>query len=119
MQRVAFRLQLRVDLLDEYEAAHANVWPEMLLALRDTGWSNYSLFLDRNDGLLVGYFETPDLEAALDGMAQTDVNTRWQELMSPYFVGLENQTPDSGFVSLIEVFNLEDQISRIEEISQN
>jgi hypothetical protein len=46
-------------------------------ALADTGWHNYSLFL-RDDGLLVGYFETPSLDDALAGMAATDVNARWQ-----------------------------------------
>ena len=42
---------------------HAAVWPDMLRALHETGWHNYSLFL-RDDGLLIGYFETPDLDAA-------------------------------------------------------
>ena len=39
------------------------------LALAETGWHNYSLFL-RPDGLLIGYFETESLEAAQAGMAQ-------------------------------------------------
>ena len=67
-QRVCFRLQVRPDRMAEYAERHAAVWPEMLEALRDTGWHNYSLFLGA-DGLLIGYFETDDLEAALAGMA--------------------------------------------------
>ena len=82
MERVCFRLQLRLDRLDEYVERHANVWPEMLDALVETGWSNYSLFLDRRDGTLIGYFETPDLAAALAGMAARDVNARWQAEMA-------------------------------------
>ena len=39
--------------LQEYREAHSAVWPELLEALRDAGWSNYSLFL-RDDGLLIG-----------------------------------------------------------------
>ena len=50
MERVCFRLQLRPDRLDEYVERHADVWPAMLDALVETGWSNYSLFLDRSDG---------------------------------------------------------------------
>ena len=38
--------------LDEYRVRHAAVWPELLVALRDAGWRNYSLFL-RPDGLLI------------------------------------------------------------------
>ena len=46
MERVCFRLQVKVDRLDEYIERHAEVWPEMLAALRETGWTNYSLFVD-------------------------------------------------------------------------
>ena len=38
----------------------------MLTALRDAGWHNYSLFL-RDDGLLVGYFVTDDLDGGAGG----------------------------------------------------
>ena len=85
MERVCFLLRVRPDRLEEYKARHREVWPEMLDALRATGWGNYSLFL-AEDGLLVGYFETEDFEAARAGMEATDVNTRWQAAMSEYLV---------------------------------
>ena len=81
------------------------MWPEMLQALSETGWHNYSLFL-RDDGLLVGYFETPDLQAALDGMAARDVNARWQADMAPFFEDLSGKRPDEGFLRLEQVFFL-------------
>jgi L-rhamnose isomerase/sugar isomerase len=43
----------------EYVERHRAVWPEMLQAIADAGRRNYSLFL-RDDGLLVGYYETDD-----------------------------------------------------------
>lgn len=106
MQRVCFLLKVRADRLDEYIERHAAVWPEMLDALRRTGWTNYSLFL-RPDGLLVGYFETPDLQAALDGMAATEVNERWQAEMAPFFESLDGRRPDEAFATLREVFHLD------------
>ena len=60
MTRVCFQLQVRPDRLEEYRARHAAVWPDMLAALPATGWHNYSLFL-REDGLLIGYVETPSI----------------------------------------------------------
>ena len=84
MERVCFLLRVRPDRLDEYKARHREVWPEMLEALSETGWSNYSLFL-RPDGLLVGYFETDSFERAVAAMGETDVNTRWQADMAPFF----------------------------------
>lgn len=106
MQRVCFLLKVRADRLDEYAERHAAVWPDMLEALSRTGWTNYSLFL-REDGLLVGYFETPDLQAALDGMAATEVNARWQQQMAPFFESLDGRRPDEAFVTLREVFHLD------------
>jgi L-rhamnose mutarotase len=107
--RVCFRLQVRQDRLEEYKARHREVWPEMLEALAATGWHNYSLFLGE-DGLLVGYFETPSLEKALAGMEATEVNARWQAEMAEYFEELGDARPDTGFLQLEEVFHLEDQL---------
>jgi L-rhamnose mutarotase len=100
---------VRPDRIDDYRARHAAVWPEMCQALHDTGWHNYSLFL-REDGLLIGYLETPDLAAAQAGMQAADVNARWQAEMAEYFVDLDGLGPDESFLRLEEVFHLEDQL---------
>ena len=107
MARVGFILKVRQDKLQEYKAHHAAVWPEMLDALRRTGWHNYSLFL-REDGLLFGYFETPEsFQAALAGMSKEEVNTRWQAFMAPYFESLGGLHPDESMLELDEVFHLD------------
>jgi L-rhamnose mutarotase len=106
MQRVCFQLQVRPDRLEEYRERHRAVWPEMLDALRETGWHNYSLFL-REDGLLIGYLETPSLAEAQAGMERTEVNARWQAEMAEFFVDLDDARPDTGFVQLQEVFHLD------------
>ena len=104
-QRVCFLLQVRPERLLEYRERHRAVWPEMLAALSETGWHNYSLFLN-DDGLMVGYFETPNLQAAREGMAGRAVNARWQSEMAPFFVELDGN-PDEGFLQLDEVFHLD------------
>lgn len=107
MERVCFRLKLRKDTLDEYVKHHQKVWPEMLVALSETGWTNYSLFIDRTDGTLIGYFETPSLKKALAGMATKEVNERWQTFMKDYFEALDGQRPDEGFLKLENIFYLQ------------
>jgi L-rhamnose mutarotase len=106
MRRVCFLLKVRPERMAEYRGRHQAVWPEMQEALRATGWHNYSLYL-RDDGLLVGYFETDDLQAALDGMAATEVNARWQAEMAEFFEDLDGQRPDEGIRPLAEIFHLE------------
>jgi L-rhamnose mutarotase len=54
----------------------------MLNALRANVWHNYSFFM-RDDGLLSSYFETHEsLDAAQAEMEVTEVNARWQDMMS-------------------------------------
>ena len=108
MQRICFALQVKPARLAEYRERHAQVWPEMLVALRDAGWNNYSLFT-REDGLVIGYFETDSLSAARAAMAATAVNARWQADMADFFEDLVG-TPDQDFLPLTEIFNLDDQL---------
>jgi len=104
MERVCFLLRVRPEMLPEYKQRHERVWPEMLQALTDTGWRNYSLFL-REDGLLIGYLETDNFQETLRLMAATDVNERWQREMKPFFVA-NNGRPDEVLERIEEVFHL-------------
>lgn len=105
MQRVCFLLKIKRNMMEEYKRVHLSVWPEMLEALRECGWHNYSLFL-RGDGVLVGYLETPDFAQALAGMQKYPVNEKWQNLTCAYFEGIEGAADDS-MVPLEEVFHLQ------------
>jgi L-rhamnose mutarotase len=105
-QRICFLLHVKKDRIEEYKERHKRVWPEMLAALRETGWHNYSIFL-RDDGLLIGYVETPDFQKALDGMAVKEVNDRWQRQMKEFFEDPEGRPPDQQMAPLEEVFHLD------------
>jgi L-rhamnose mutarotase len=74
----------------------------MLAALRESGWHNYSLFL-RDDGLLVGYVECDDFDAARQKMSAREVNARWQAEMTGFF----GDRPDVSLERLEEVFHLD------------
>jgi len=99
---------VRRDRLDEYRARHRDVWPEMLIALRDAGWRDYRLYLGE-DGLLVGHVEADDLAEAQAAMERTAVNERWQAEMAEFFDGAR---PDTAFRVLEQVFGLEEQLER-------
>ena len=104
MERVCFLARVRADRLAEYRERHEHVWPEMRAALTKAGWGNYSIFLT-GDGLLIGYLETDDYQGALDAMAETDVNRRWQAEMAEFFVA--DGPPDQSFRRLAEIFHLD------------
>ena len=106
-ERVCFVLRLKPERVDEYVAAHEHVWPEMLGALSDAGWRNYSLFVRPDDGLVVGYLETDDFAAAQSGMTATAVNARWQAGMADYFQNPAGVRPDQAMKPLTEYFHLD------------
>ncbi len=107
MRRVGFLLKVRPDKIEEYKAHHKTVWPEMLDALRRTGWHNYSLFM-RDDGLLFGYLQTPEnFQAALAGMSKQEINVKWQAFMAPFFENLMGAHADQSMLELEEVFHLD------------
>lgn len=104
MEQVCFTMRLKPERVDDYLTAHQTLWPEMLDALRETGWANYSLFVDRDAALVVGYFETEDFEGAVAAMNEREVNARWQATMADFFA--EEAAPDSTMKRLTEYFHL-------------
>ena len=112
MPRVCFQLQVKPDRIAEYRDRHAEVWPDMLRALHDTGWRNYSLFL-RADGLLIGYYETDDDAASQRALEQDPRTAAWEADMAGFFISLDGSRPDQGAPRLAEVFHLEDQLAAL------
>ncbi len=105
-RRICFVLHVAPEAIDEYRARHAAVWPEMRAALSETGWHNYSLFL-QDDGTVIGYVECMDFAAAQAAMREREVNARWQAEMGPLFAALEGADPDEAIVPIPEIFHLD------------
>lgn len=103
-KRVGFRLNLtcKPELLEEYKLAHQRVWPEMQVALRDSGWHNYSLFLGP-DGVMFGYFEADEgLQDSLDRMGSKAINETWQDAMKKFAPDADAAGLDSATVRAME-----------------
>jgi len=110
--RVCFELRVHPHRLDEYRERHAAVWPDMLRAIADSGRHNYSLFL-RDDGLLIGYYETDDDTASQAALEADPRTAAWEAEMAEFFVSLDGR-PDQGAPRLVEVFHLEDQLTALD-----
>lgn len=104
--RICFLLKVHPENVEEYKQRHTHVWPELLQALREAGWRNYSIFL-RPDGQLVGFLEADDFKKCLAAMKNNPANIRWQAEMSSFFVGIEQGVADSHMFPLEEVFHLD------------
>ena len=111
-ERICFQLQVKPERIAEYVERHRAVWPEMLEAIRDARRRNYSIYL-REDGLLIGYYETDDDAASAAALAADPRTAEWESSSTDLFVSLSGDRADQSAVQLIEVFNLEDQLAAL------
>ena len=77
-------MQLEVSKIAEYKIACEKLLPEMRAAFQEHGWYNYSQFV-RDDGMLVGYVETPDWYKANSGIEKEACHEQWLTTMKGFF----------------------------------
>jgi L-rhamnose mutarotase len=76
MTRGLLTLVIDPERADEYDTIHADPWPEMMAAIREAGFRNYSGF---RRGAHVAYYGEyyPDMDTVFGRIGQTEVNARW------------------------------------------
>ena len=111
MHKVCFLLRIDPARVREYLEHHENVWPEMLEALRDSGYRNYSMFVDES-GLLVCYLETEDFEATLAAMTATNIKAAWSSHVGDMFIPVDAVRPVDTVVALRHAFDLDSALGK-------
>lgn len=104
-ERIAFRLWVKPEQLDEYKRLHREVWPDLLRDLRDAGARNYSIFADGAE--LFGYLECDDRDAFNRAMAASDANRRWQAFMTGYLATPVDPDAAEPLRVMDEIFRME------------
>jgi len=104
VERLCYTFELVPGMEEEYERRHADVWPELLSALKESGFSNYSLF--RRGTEVIAYAECePTVEAAIAQLERHDVNARW----SAYIRSIMTRAVDEQgrFFTVQEIWHLD------------
>ncbi|MGC2163751.1 MAG: L-rhamnose mutarotase [Silvibacterium sp.] len=103
MQRVTFLLRLKPGVGPDYDQAHRQVWPEMLLLLKRAGISEYSIFR-RDELLFLSMRVEQDFETTWRKIESDPINTRWQQAMGAYFAPMDETRPGERLPMMQEVF---------------
>ncbi|HEX8316643.1 MAG TPA: L-rhamnose mutarotase [Flavisolibacter sp.] len=103
MKRVAFKMTLFPGKEEEYKKRHDELWPDLEQLLKQTGISEYSIFLDPTTNSLFGVLKAED-PRALDNLPQHEVMQRWWKYMGDIMEANPDNSPVS--VPLKEVFYL-------------
>ncbi|WP_439698069.1 L-rhamnose mutarotase [Mucilaginibacter sp. AW1-7] len=103
MDRVAFKMKLFPGFEQEYKKRHDEIWPELSALLKDTGISDYAIFLDEETNSLIGVLKVAD-KTLLDNLPAEAVMQKWWAYMGD----IMESNPDNSPVStpLKEVFYL-------------
>lgn len=103
MPRVAFRMKLFPGKETEYRKRHDELWPELRMLLKETGISEYSIFLDDETHILFGVMNVANNQK-LDELPAHPVMQRWWSYMRDLMETNADHSPVS--IPLKEVFYL-------------
>ena len=103
MYRIAFKMQLFKGFEEEYKKRHDEIWPELSSLLKETGISDYSIFLDKTTNSLFGVLKAEDPKK-LEYLPSTAIMQKWWKYMGD----IMESNPDNSPVQtpLEEVFYL-------------
>nr|MBD3623311.1 L-rhamnose mutarotase [Sunxiuqinia sp.] len=103
MTRLAFKMHLNKGQKEVYIQRHNEIWPELKQLLKDSGVSEYSIFLDEETNTLFA-FQKVSGEGGSQDLGQTAIVQKWWA----YMADIMETNPDNSPVStaLEEVFYL-------------
>ena len=103
MERIAFKMKLLPGYAEEYKKRHDEIWSRLVILLKETGISDYSIFLDDETNVLFGVLKA-DKVSELDKLPQNSIMQEWWAYMGDIMETNADSSPVS--TSLRDVFYL-------------
>ncbi|WP_203257130.1 L-rhamnose mutarotase [Hyunsoonleella ulvae] len=104
MKRLAFKMKLNKGQKAAYKERHDQLWPELKKLLKDSGVSEYSIFLDEETSTLFA-FQKVSGEGGSQDLANNPIVKKWWDFMADIMEVNSDNSPVS--IPLQEVFFLE------------
>lgn len=102
MTRGLFSLVIDPERAADYDALHAQPWPDMMAAIHDAGLRNYTGF--RRGAGVVYYGEYhPDTPTVFGRIGQTEVNARWGKAFEGIITTITG--PEGNLFTADEIFH--------------
>jgi L-rhamnose mutarotase len=104
VERICFGFEIYPGQEAEYKRRHDEIWPELVEAIKASGFSNYSLF--RRGTQIVAYVECePDVATAFGKLSAYEANDRWSKWFEDVIVALTDE--DGNLFTIDEVWHLD------------
>ncbi|WP_229236108.1 L-rhamnose mutarotase [Dyadobacter tibetensis] len=97
-------MKLHPGQVAEYKKRHNKIWPELVTLIKESGISEYSIFLDEETNILFA-IQNQSGEGSSQDLGQTEIVQKWWK----YMADIMETNPDYSPVSttLERVFYLE------------
>ena len=95
MKRFGFKMKLYPGFKEEYRKRHAEIWPELVIMLKNEGIGNYSIFYDEETNILFAYQEQAG-ESTSQDLGSTDIVKKWWK----YMADIMETNPDNSPVTV-------------------
>ena len=102
MQRIASKLRVKADRIDQHDAAHRRVWPALLQEQERLGIRDCSIF--RRDPQLLLTMHLPDFEEVTARQVQSEIKCPWRQEVASLFEDVHGLAPGEPFAMMREVF---------------
>ena len=104
MKRYGFKMKLKPGFKEEYKKRHNEIWPELKKIIKDTGVSDYSIFLDIETNILFAVQKQSGEQSSQD-IGNNPVVQKWWS----YMADIMEVNPDKSPVTipLEEVFHMD------------
>jgi L-rhamnose mutarotase len=101
--KIAFKMKLLPGFEEEYEKRHREIWPELVLLLKDSGIVDYSIFLDKDSSTLFA-IQIVKGKKSSQSLGENEIVKKWWA----YMADIMETHPDNSPIStpLQEVFTL-------------
>jgi L-rhamnose mutarotase len=81
MKRIAFKMKLNEGQREEYKKRHDEIWPELSVLLKQTGISEYSIFLDEETNTLFA-FQKVSGDGSSQDLSSNPIVQKWWKFMA-------------------------------------
>ncbi|CAB9510024.1 L-rhamnose mutarotase [Seminavis robusta] len=102
LQRNGFKMKLKPGCAEEYKKRHDEIWPELSKLLKDTGTSDYSIFLDEETNTLFASQKIAEGAQGSQDLGSNPLVQKWWAYMSDIMETNEDKSPVC--IPLKEVF---------------
>ncbi len=108
MEHVLFVQKVKSDRKQEYIKAHAEAWPSLLEAIRDSGIEREMIWMQ--DDTIYIYIMAEHFDRAMATLAETAVFKEWLAKMDPLLAVMQDFSGEGKVVRLPKVFDVELQL---------